>query len=153
MSDSHQATSLCEGCGAHLPAPDAICARCEVELADHSSDTSYGRHQCPHCRARFETARDIPWPAKATWWKPQVSKPQCPHCSGLLRDRRKPHFKRYEAPALLTLHITAQLFLPIFYARIGSAVALLGLLVLLVLRTERSVADLDRYAVDQVSDP
>lgn len=152
MSASIQPPPVCEGCGAHLSAPDAICAHCEIELADRSTDTSVGRHQCPHCQARFETPLRVLWPASAPWWRFQVHKPRCPHCSSLLRDRRQPHFKPYETLPWVTLYIVSQLFIPPKYGRISSAAALLCFLVLMVLRTERSVADLDRYAVDPVSD-
>ena len=77
----------CEGCGAPLMSPDAVCARCEAALTAEPPDPPR-KYVCPHCHARFAAPAQVLWPPKVPWWRPTTFRLQCPHCETQLRDRR-----------------------------------------------------------------
>lgn len=79
------ADSACQGCGAALPSPDAVCPRCEAELS--AAPAPAGPFVCPHCQGGFAQLVQAPWPPQVPWWKPTTMRLQCPHCSTPLRDR------------------------------------------------------------------
>lgn len=75
----------CQGCGALLPTPDAVCPRCDAELS--AAPAPAGPFICPHCQQGFASLAQVQWPPHVPWWRPTTMLLACPHCSTPLRDR------------------------------------------------------------------
>lgn len=88
--------SHCAQCGAPLPAPDAVCPKCDLELSSQTGSPAHGRYRCPHCSSRFDQPLQGWWPPNVPWYRPQDPKPQCPYCQAFLRDRTVETFSRAE---------------------------------------------------------
>lgn len=111
----------CDGCGALLPSLDAVCSRCDAELAPPAAPV--GRFVCPQCRGRFEQLSHVPWPRRVPWWRPTTISLQCPHCSTPLRDRFRPHIPGWIVAAAMVAVVASQLYMP------GRARVVMGLLI------------------------
>lgn len=98
----------CESCGAVLPTPDAVCPRCEQELASAAANPASGRYRCPACSSRFDRASLAWYPPDAPWYWPQRQENQCPHCRSFLRDRNAIPFSTTEYAILGVLVVAAQ---------------------------------------------
>lgn len=97
----------CQGCGDVLPRLDAVCARCEAELA---AAEPVGRFLCPHCQGRFTQLAQVRWPPHVPWWRPTTMRLQCPHCSTPLRDRYLPSTPGWLVLSAIAGAIASQLF-------------------------------------------
>lgn len=73
----------CVNCDTLLPAPDAVCPRCDCDFS-----SSVGIYRCPNCDARFDQPAQVWWPPNVPWYWPQSQKAQCPCCKVMLRDRQ-----------------------------------------------------------------
>jgi len=144
MSDAMQ----CQGCGEMLPSPDAICTRCEAELAEPSAPV--GRYVCAHCQTSFAAPAAAPWPPKVPWWRPTTMRLQCPHCDTPLRDRHALQPPGWLVAAAIAWVVAAQLFTT------GWTRLLLGLPVVIALyapllraawKSRQNAADPHRYVV------
>jgi hypothetical protein len=102
------AACRCDSCSALLPSADAVCPRCEAELA--APVAPVGRFVCPHCAGRFEQLAQVAWPPNVPWWRPTTMRLQCPHCSTPLRDRHLPHIPGWIVAAVLVGAVASQLF-------------------------------------------
>jgi hypothetical protein len=99
----------CAGCGAALPAPDAVCSRCERELSMPQTDSHSGKYRCPNCSCRFDKPAEVWSPPDAPWYRPQTLKPQCPHCRNPLRDEKAVHLSPVEVGVFALLVIASDL--------------------------------------------
>ncbi len=99
----------CANCGNTLPAPDAVCSRCEHEFDPACPDA--GKHRCPHCSKRFGEPLQSWFPPDVPWYRPQTQTPQCPHCKAFLYDRKALTLSPSETAAWVTL-IVASNFSP-----------------------------------------
>lgn len=97
----------CQGCGATLTSPDAVCARCEAEL---DAEPPPGRYICPHCQGRFAALTPVPWPPRQPWWRPTTMRLQCPHCEAPLRDRHAVQLPGWLFVGALGAIVAVQLF-------------------------------------------
>jgi len=97
----------CQGCGAALASPDAVCARCEAELTTAAPP---GKYICPHCQQRFAALAQVPWPPKLPWWRPTTLRLQCPHCETPLRDRHAIQLPGWLIVAAIVTICCVQLF-------------------------------------------
>lgn len=104
-------TTICEGCGAPLQSPDAVCARCEAELAAEPP-TPPCKYVCPCCDERFTAPAQVLWPPKVPWWRPTTSRLQCPRCDASLQDRRDIPYPGWVAIGGAGLAICLYEFLP-----------------------------------------
>jgi len=90
----------CERCGAPLPGIEAVCPRCENDLATPQVKPAAGKYRCPACHRRFDRPASIWLPRNARWYRPQRAGEQCPHCSALLRDRKTVRHSTAELAAI-----------------------------------------------------
>lgn len=137
----------CSGCGRQLSAPTAICPFCEKEL---SSTPVTGRYRCPRCSGSFNAPRQAAWPPNAKWYRPQVLKPQCPHCQSFLLDRKVLPLTWVDSLAAISLVLAVQGF------HLKAGVAVTALLVFVAIQLWRSKQllssvrnDAERYAIDK----
>ncbi|WP_457420115.1 hypothetical protein [Roseateles sp. P5_E7] len=138
----------CQGCGQTLRSPDAVCSRCEAELAEPPAPP--GRHICPQCHANFAALAQVPWPPKVPWWRPTTMRLQCPHCDAPLRDRHA-----VQPPGWLVAVVIAWVFVVQLFT-MGWTRMLLGLPVVIALygpliraawKSRQNAADPHRYVV------
>lgn len=144
---SERANVSCSNCGRPLPAADAICSYCEQAF---SPAPVAGRHRCPRCGSHFEQALQAQWPPDAKWYRPQVLKPQCPHCHTFLRNKGLLPFTWVDSLVGVSLVVAVQVFRP------PPGIALTGLLVLIavqLLRWRQALSSVpseeDRYAIEE----
>lgn len=138
----------CENCGAPLSSIDAVCLRCEGEVAATEADSSPDKYRCPACHGRFDRAEPVWLPRDAPWYRPQTQELQCPLCKTLLRNRGAIHRRASEYVVM-----AAVVFLSGFSPWRPGIHIVLGVLYLLheVLRWWRIRSDVfeeeDRYAI------
>lgn len=139
----------CEGCGASLPAPDAVCGHCEAELAREPPGAP-ARYICPQCHGRFAALAPVAWPPKVPWWRPTTLRLQCPRCDTPLRDRHARPLPGWGVFAVIAVAVGSQLFTT-GWTRMLLGLSLVGLLyaplVLAAWRGRRDATHPHRYVV------
>jgi uncharacterized paraquat-inducible protein A len=139
----------CERCGTLLPAIDAVCPRCDRELATPEPSPPAGTYRCPACDARFDRPTPTLRPRQAPWYRPQFPAIQCPHCATELRDRKRVHHSVREL-ALFWLALVAADFSPWRpYAQIAVAVVFFAVELRRWLRVRSaSIPEAERFAIE-----
>ena len=103
-----EAALRCQGCGARLPTPEAVCAHCEAELSEPPQPP--GKYICPHCQERIVALVQVPWPPRVPWWRPTTMRLQCPRCDTPLRDRQAVQPPGWLVAAVIGAAFCVQLF-------------------------------------------
>lgn len=102
-------TLRCQGCGALLPTPEAVCGRCEAELSAEAHSPP-GKYICPHCHERIAGLVQVPWPPHVAWWRPTTMRLQCPRCDTPLRDRHAVQLPGWLMAVVIVAALGVQLF-------------------------------------------
>ncbi len=139
----------CTQCGAALAAEDAICPACDSEFERSQSGVS-GKHICPACGARFNAPLLAYRPANVRWYKFAELRPQCPHCKGILHDRRQPKVSTKSVVLLAVGLLVTELAWPPHGAAVYANIVVLWL-VARSFRLERSIPEESRYGTDKPS--
>lgn len=137
----------CQGCGALLPTPEAVCGRCEAELSAEPPSPR-GKYICPRCHERIAALALVPWPPRVPWWRPTTMRLQCPCCATPLRDRHAVQVPGWLITAAVAAAIGAQLFTTGWLRLILSFALLAALyapLIVSALKVRRNVDDPHRF--------
>jgi hypothetical protein len=102
----------CVRCGGALREAATVCEGCDLELSRASLVPRVGRHVCPHRAMPFNTPWRVCWPLDGPWFRPRPVQLRCPHCLGWLRDQMDPRISTREFFIILTVAVSAQLWLP-----------------------------------------
>jgi hypothetical protein len=136
----------CDNCGAALPNVGAICSNCDAAL--QSAEFATAKHWCPMCAQGFNKPIYERSPRHAKWFVPTQVKPTCPHCHGLLRDRKSPRLTPKQTLAFVVATGAVYWLVPQSHHKLALALLLAAYLIANILKLEKNVSPRNRYAKD-----